>query len=138
MRLSRVVCALVLAGCVGGGGSGQGAAAGDGDSAKSAQASPESSPEQAQAEESGGDENFESMTPNEMHHVLQPCASWIGSSSGIVLMVTIDENGKPLSAKIGKRGFVAKAFSDCAERELMNNTYKSRGKETTIGVLVEM
>ena len=121
-----------MLGCVGENTSGAPAKSATGDvPAESASAG-----DSAEGDWSGG----EQMTPTEMHHGVESCDMFVSGSSGIMLLqVRIDEQGKPLAAKVTKQGGnVPKAFNECAEKEFMKSTFEPRGKVTVVSTKLQI
>jgi hypothetical protein len=93
-----------------------------------------STPPQQQAEFKG-----DPMTPNEKHHIVEPCEEHALAPGRVLLEVAIDEQGKARDARVTELGgTVRQAFINCAQTRLLAEKYEPRGKATTIAAVVDL
>jgi hypothetical protein len=81
----------------------------------------------------------EPLAPNEKHAIVSPCEEHQLSPGRVLLEVAVDQQGKPLEARVTAiGGTVRHAFANCVHTRMMAASYAPRGKPVTLGAMVDL
>ncbi len=80
------------------------------------------------------------MTPNEKHHLLEPCRNHVMAPARLLIRVSVDEQGEPLASDVTLvGGTVSSALLDCVRLRSLEQRYgAAQGKALVVGAFIDL